>query len=69
MSYLKDNDHFFCFWLFCFLLFKAAPAAYGNSQARGQIGAVAASLCHSHTTPDPSSVCDLHHSSRAAPDP
>ena len=37
------------FLIFYFLLFKAAPAAYGNSQARGQIGAVAASLCHSHS--------------------
>ena len=26
----------------------AAPAAYGDSQAREQIGAVAASLCHSN---------------------
>ena len=29
------------------LLFQAVPAAYGGSQARGQIGAVAAGLCHS----------------------
>ena len=34
-------------YLFIFLLLRAAPAAYG-SQARGQIRAVAASLCHSH---------------------
>ena len=27
----------------------AAPAAYGGSQARGQSGAVAASLCLSHS--------------------
>ena len=27
---------------------RAAPAAYGGSQAREQIGAVAASLCHSN---------------------
>ena len=33
----------FCF-LFLFLLFKAAPAAYGSSQARSWIGAVAAGL-------------------------
>jgi len=26
----------------------AAPTAYGSSQARGQIGAAAAGLCHSH---------------------
>ena len=32
-----------------FLLFRAAPAAYGGSQARGPIGAVAASLQHSHS--------------------
>ena len=29
-------------------LFIAAPLAYESSQARGQIGAVTASLCHSH---------------------
>ena len=27
----------------------AAPAAYGGSQARGRIRAVAAGLCHSHS--------------------
>ena len=32
-----------------FLLFKAAPMAYGSSQARGRIGAAAASLHHSHS--------------------
>ena len=30
-------------------LSRAAPTAYGGSQARGQIGAVAASLHHSHS--------------------
>ena len=28
--------------------FRAAPIAYGGSQARGLIGAVVAGLCHSH---------------------
>ena len=32
-----------------FLLFMAIPVAYGSSQARGQIGAAAASLHHSHS--------------------
>ena len=32
-----------------FGLFRTAPVAYGGSQARGQIGAVAASLHHSHS--------------------
>ena len=34
-----------------FFLFKAKPGAYGSSQARDQIGAVAASLCRSHSNP------------------
>ena len=36
-----------CF-LFVFCLFRAAPAAYGGSQARGLIGAIADGLHHSH---------------------
>ena len=31
-----------------FLLFRAVPVAYGSSQARDQIGAASAGLCHSH---------------------
>ena len=39
-----------CSVLFCFvLLFRAALEAHGNSQARGQIGATAAGLHHSHS--------------------
>ena len=39
--------------------------AYGRLQARGQIGATAASLHHSHSNAgwDLSRFCDLHHSS------
>ena len=37
------------FLFFSFLVFRATPAAYGGSQARGQIGAVAAGLHHSHS--------------------
>ena len=42
---------FFCFVLFClvFLLFRATPMAYGSSQARSQIRATDAGLCHSHS--------------------
>ena len=36
-------------FFFFFLLFRTIPEAYGSSQARGQIGAVAADLCHSHS--------------------
>ena len=34
---------------FLFLLFRAAHAAYGSSQARGRIGAIAADLHYSHS--------------------
>ena len=34
---------------FSFCLFRAAPGAYGSSQVRGQLGAVAAGLHHSHS--------------------
>jgi len=44
---------FFCLFFvffFVFLLFLwAAPAAYGGSQARGRIGAVATGLRQSHS--------------------
>ena len=34
-------------YLFCF--FRATPTAYRRYRARGQIGAVAAGLCYSHS--------------------
>ena len=37
----------FCFVVCCFVL-RATPTAHGSSQARGEIGAAAANLCHSH---------------------
>jgi len=41
-----------CDFFFC--LFRVTPAAYGSSQARNQIGAVAASLHHSNARSEPS---------------
>ena len=42
--------YFYLFIFFVFLLFLwVAPAAYGGSQARGQIGAVATGLRQSHS--------------------
>ena len=51
----------FYFISFLFLLFMAAPTAYGHSQARGPMGVTAAGL--PTATQDLSCVCDLHHSS------
>ena len=42
-------------------LFRATLAAYGGSQARGQIRAAAATAT---ATWDPSHICDLHYSSQ-----
>ena len=39
----------FYFILFIYCLFRATLRAYGGSQARGPVGAVAASLCQSHS--------------------
>ena len=39
--------YLFFFWLFAFA--TASPAAYGGSQARGRIGAVATGLRQSHS--------------------
>ena len=40
--------YFFNFYFLSFVFFRAAPMAYGGSQARGAIGAVAAGLRHSN---------------------
>ena len=47
-------------YVFIHSLFRAAPAAYRSSRARGQIGAAAAGLCHSHCNTDPNHICDLY---------
>ena len=36
-------------YIYVYIYFRAAPAAYGSSQARGQIGAAAAILYHNHS--------------------
>ena len=46
-----------------FFSFRAAPAAYGDSQARDQIGATAAADTTATATWDLSLVFDLYHSS------
>ena len=54
----------FIFNFFVFCLFRATPMVYGGSQARGLIGATAASLHHSHAMQDSGQICNLHCSSR-----
>ena len=45
------------------MLFRAAPAAFGVSQARGPIRATTGSIHHSHSIAGSNHACDLHHSS------
>ena len=46
----ENKERFYLFIYFYFFVFsRAEPAAYGDSQPRGPIGAVAASLQHSHS--------------------
>ena len=45
--HLSPSRRAFFLFLFIFFFFRATPAAYGGSQVRGQIEAVAASLRHS----------------------
>ena len=47
-----------------FLVFFFRATAYGGSQARGRIGAKPLVYTTARATPDPSHVCDLHHSSQ-----
>ena len=49
---------------FLFSFFRAAPMAYGGSQARGQIELQLLAYTTATATPDPSWVCDLHHNSQ-----
>ena len=55
--------------LLLLFLFTAAPAAYGSSQARGQMGDVAPAYTTATATLDPSSICDLQRQLTATPDP
>ena len=54
----KIFNIFFLFWIFL----TAAPAANGNSRARGRIRAAAMVYLTVVATLDPSHICDLYHS-------
>ena len=58
---------FLFFFFFC--LFRAAPTAYGGCQARGQIGAVPASLHHSHSNARSERLLQTTPQLMAVPDP
>ena len=49
MRVLHSNFFSFYFVLSYFSVFRAASMVSGGSQTKGQIGATAAGLCHSHS--------------------
>ena len=52
-SQFNIGTYHFVYWFFFFLVFSmTTPTAYGCSQTRGPVGAVAAGLCH-RPTPQP----------------
>ena len=52
--------YLFIYFIFCLSVFsRAAPVAYGDSQARGLL----LLLAYATAMPDLSHLCDLHHSS------
>ena len=57
------------FGFFGLCLFRAAPTAYGDSQTRGQIRAVAASLHHSHSNVRSEPCLQSTQQLTATPDP
>ena len=61
---------FVFFFFFCFFAFsRAVPAAYGGSQARGLIGAVAVGLSQSHSNAGSEPRLQTSTQVTAVPDP
>ena len=55
-------DIFLFLFLYIFFLGPHLQHMEMGFQARDQIRAVAAGLCHTHSNPDLNHICDLHHS-------
>ena len=61
--------YFILFYFILFCLFRAVPVAYWGSQARSQIGAIAAGLHHSHSNARSKSRLQPTPQFMATPDP
>ena len=60
---MMDQNWVFIFFFLFLAFFSATFTAYGSSQARGRIRAVAAGHSHSNARCE-ARICDLHHSSQ-----
>ena len=59
-----SSKYIFCFLGFFFCLFRATPAAYGYSQARGELKLQLLAYTTATAMPDLSCICNLRHSSQ-----
>ena len=62
-KYTTAFYYLFTIYLFIFLLFRAVLAAYGSSQAGVKSELQPLAYSTATATPDPSHICNLHHSS------
>ena len=58
-----QTTNYVCMYVCLYLLYRAILMAYGSSQARGLIGAIAPAYVTAAEMPVPSRVCNLHHRS------
>ena len=65
---LRSLEFIFYLFIYLFLFFRAIPVASRGSQARGQIGAAAAGLRHSHSN-EGSELGQTYTTAQAPPDP
>jgi len=65
---LPINSSFIFLFKF-FFFFRAVPSVYGNSQARGRIGATTTGLCHSHSNAGSEPCLQTTPQLTATPDP
>ena len=63
------TSFFFFFFFSLFVFSRAIPMAYGDSQTRGRITAVAASLCQSHSNSGSELRLQTTQQLTATPDP
>ena len=69
IAVVQGEEHSFFLCVCLFAISWAAPAAYGGSQARGLIGAVATGLHQSHSNMGSEPHLQLTAQLTAAPDP
>ena len=69
LFFMDDGGYEIIVFFFFLNLFRATPKAYGGSQARGTIGAVAAGLHHSHSIAGSKLHLQPTPQPRAMPDP